>query len=391
MSSFCFVRRAVLAASAAFVAAAHLCAVELAPPALGKFAIGSTNLEVTAMPAERMFDYLNGRTNSKETLYLTDILVHPADVPMLEIDIPADAKLFGRQAGTRIRAVLVIFYPTTGENSRPDYAFPYQNTGDRVFPHMQRSGEKPLLADPKAKYPLIVVSGGLNTHPLWHLDHLKALASHGYIVADICHGDGRNVTFDGNMALRVMEVKAAIDFLLQRSAFAAAIDPARIGAAGQSAGGHTVLAAMGGIDPGGRIPAMPDPRIKAGFGLVPFMGGSMGFWPLTLDAWYFGRDHAGLRAVHAPFLAVYGARDRNVPPDGVEAGVRVLSGPAMAIMLDGETHSLSDAARAEAHAWELLFFDAWLRDDADARRQLATGTSIRGGVADHKTIQHAAR
>lgn len=384
-------RVAALAALAGLTGAACLVGGELTPSGPGALAVGSTNLEVAPPTAGRMFAYLNGKTTATEGLYLTSILAHREAVPTVEIKVPSDPNLFGRLAGTQLPVVLVIFYPTTGENARPDYNFPYQDTGDRVFPHMQRPGEKPELADPSAKYPLIIFSGGYNTHPLWHLDQLKLLASHGYIVADLCYGDGRVAAFAGNLSLRLMAVTPAIDFLLERSDFAGAIDRARIGMVGQSAGGHTVLAAMGGTDPAGRIPSRPEPRIKAGFGLVPFMGGSIGFWPFSTDAWYFGPEHAGLRAVHAPFLAVYGQKDANVPPDGVEDGVRMLSGPATAVMLDGETHSLSDACRSDICTWELLFFDAWLRDDAGARRQLESGDSVRGGVIDHRTIQHGAR
>jgi dienelactone hydrolase len=382
--------RLLAAALPVLVAAAPLAAVELDPIGPGPYAVASTNLEVTPRAGVPMFDFLNGKATARGTEYLTDILAHPAAVPTLTITVPDDPARFGAQAGVRLPVVLCLFYPTSRDNPRPDYAFPYRDTGDRVFPHMQRPGEKPIFADPAARYPLIVVSGGYNTHALWHLEHLKMLASHGYIVADPQHGDGRGATFQGNLALRPIELRATIDYLLHDPDFGPAIDAARIGAAGQSAGGHTVLAALGGTDPDGRIPDAADPRIKAGFGLVPFMGGSIGVWPFKFDAWYFGRDYAGLRRVRVPFFAVYGQKDRNVPPAGVEAGVRALAGPAAAVMLDGETHRLSPAAPSDGYTWEILFFDTWLRGDAGARRKLYSGTSVRGGVNDHKTIQHGA-
>jgi predicted dienelactone hydrolase len=324
-------------------------------------------------------------------VYLTDILAHPAAVPTLTIAVPDNRKLFGPLAGRSIPVVLLVMYPTSPDNSRPEYVFPYKETGDRRLPHMQRPGEKPVFAAAPGKFPLVVLSGGYNTHALWHLPLMKTLAAHGYVVIDVQHGDGRGPSFEANLALRVLELRAAIDFALQSPDFAGAIDAARIGVIGQSAGGHTILAAMGGTDPSGRIPTVPDPRIKAGFGLVPFMGGSMGLWPLNLDAWYFGEDHAGLRSVRTPFLAVYGEKDKNVPPEGVEAGVRAMSGPAMAVMFDGQTHKLYDVSQSDADTWEITFFDAWLKDDATAHRKLELGTSVRGGVSDHKTISHGPR
>lgn len=369
----------------------QLMSAELEPVRPGPFAVACTNLEVTPQDSGPMFDFLNGKTSPSGTVYLTDILVHPEAVPTLYVDVPSDGKLFGQQAGTRIPLVLLIVYPTTRENPRPDYKYPYKETGDALFTHMQQPGEKPILADPAAKYPLVVYSGGYNTHGLWHLWHMKELAAHGYIVVDMFHGDGRGASFAGNLALRSIELRATLDYVLQHSDFASTIDAERIGANGESAGGYTVAAAMGGIDPSGRIPeGAADPRIKAGVGLVPFLGGSMGLWPFKMDLWYFGEDHAGLRRVRRPFLALYAEKDGNVPPEGVMAGVRAMAGPTTAVMLEGETHMVSTAASSDIRTWEVLFFDAWLREDATARQKLKSGTSVRGGVNDHKTFEHEA-
>jgi len=65
-----------------------------------------------------------------------------------------------------------------------------------------------------------------------------------------------------------------------------------------------------------------------------------------------------------------------------------MSGPTTAVMLDGEQHLVSNATSSDIRTWELLFFDAWLRDDATARQKLKSSTSVRGGVNDHKTFQH---
>lgn len=354
----------------------------------GSFAVACTNLEVTPHERGAMFDFLNGKISSSGTAYVTDILVHPEAVPTLQVEVPGDVKLFGKQAGTRIPLVLLIVYPTTRENARPDYKFPYKETGDALFTHMQQPGEAPILADPAAKYPLIIHSGGYNTHGLWHLWRMKEIAAHGYIVVDMFHGDGRGTGFASNLALRSIELRATLDYLLRRSEFASAIDADRIGACGDSAGGHTIAAALGGIDPDGRIPEGADPRIKAGVGLVPFLGGSAGVWPFKMDMWYFGEDHAGLRRVKRPFLAIYGEKDTNVPPEGVVAAVREMAGPTIAVRLDGESHLVSEPANRDIRTWEILFFDAWLRDDATARQKLKAGTSVRGGINDHKTSQH---
>ncbi len=366
----------------------RLLAVEIAPIGPGPFAIGSTHLEVTPQPGRTISNFIKGEVTAKGVEYLTDILVHPADVPMVTIEVPHDPALYGSQSGTRIPVVLLVLYPTSTDNPRPRYTFPYPVTGGWTLPHMQRAGDRPIFASTTGKYPLIVHSSGYNTRGLWHLDHLKTLAAHGYIVVDIFHGDGRGASITGNTALRPLELRATIDYLLAHPDFGPAIDAEQIGVSGQSAGGHTVLATMGGIDPSGRIPSTIDPRIKAGVGLIPFMGGTIGAWPLKTDLWFFGSDFAGLRGITKPFLAIYGEKDSNVSRVNVEAGIRQVSGPATAVMLHGETHDVSDAANTDIYTWEILFFDTWLRHDPRARTLLESATNVRGGVIDLKTFEH---
>lgn len=363
-------------------------AAELPPFEAGPFPVATTNLEVRPQAdAKAMFDYMNGAKSSGGAKYLTDILVHPAAVPTVQLAVPDDAQHFGELAGKRLPLVLLVVYPTTRDNPRPDYVFPYTETGDRTFSHMQRPGEAPLLADPTVKYPLVVLSGGYNTHGLWRLFHLRQLAAHGYIAVDIFQADGRNGSFATNLALRTLGVRAAIDFVLRDPGFGPAVDATRIGVVGDSAGAHTVLSLLGGTDPSGRVPAAPDPRVKVAVGVVPFMGGEFGFWPFKVDAWHFGSDHAGLRGVQRPFLALYGGKDSNVLPGGVESGVRALGGPVLAVRLDDEAHLLSDTAHRDVRTWELLFLDAWLRDDAEARRKLAECDSVAGGTRDRVTYR----
>ena len=88
-----------------FLACPLLPGTELEPVGPGPFAVGSTNLEVTPRSGMPMFDFLNGKATTKETVYLTDILTHPEAVPTLSIDVPGGAKLFGAQAGSRIPPV----------------------------------------------------------------------------------------------------------------------------------------------------------------------------------------------------------------------------------------------------------------------------------------------
>ena len=107
------------------------------------------------------------------------------------------------------------------------------------------------LAHDPAAFPLILLSHGTGGTAL-QLGWLASfLAAQGYVLAGVNH--------HGNTALepytvqgfvrgweRAMDLTAVLDQLLQDPFFASRIDPQRIGAAGFSLGGYTVLALAGG-------------------------------------------------------------------------------------------------------------------------------------------------
>ena len=59
--------------------------------------------------------------------------------------------------------------------------------------------------------------------------------------------------------------------------------------------------------------------------------------------------------------------------------------------LAGEEHILSAAAEREAYAWELTFFDAFLRGSAEARAKLAATTRVSGGGKGTMTYTSAGK
>ncbi len=383
MSSLPLLRRlGLLLAALCLNLMPSLLALEIDSVGTGPLEVACTNMEVTIKESDGISDFLQGSNGwfSSEK-YLATVMRYPAAARIVEVAVPADKKQYGSHAGTRIPVVTYVTYPTRKDNPRPSYTFPYTNTGDNVFPRMQAPGEKPIFSEAGARYPLIVYSHGYNAHGLWELDRFKRLASHGYIVVSIFHGDGR---FSGpdNVLLRPLAFRQVIDQLLADPDFGPAIDPTRIGASGSSFGGMTILSCMSG-GRAGESGNGPDTRIKAGFGLVPFTGA---FWARP-----FGKDWATLQGVRVPYLAVYAEADSNVPPDTVLGSIAQCSGDSTAVVLPGEKHILSQEAWTDVKTWELLFFDAWLKGDAKAQAALREDTRVRGGVADHKTYHHEAR
>jgi predicted dienelactone hydrolase len=110
--------------------------------------------------------------------------------------------------------------------------------------------EAPFAAQPE-RLPLVLLSHGTGGSPsslLWLAEHL---AAHGYLVAAVEHFGNTygNDTKEGAMAQwrRPVDLSRTLDALLADSRFASRIDVSRVGAAGISSGGYTVIALAGGI------------------------------------------------------------------------------------------------------------------------------------------------
>jgi predicted dienelactone hydrolase len=107
--------------------------------------------------------------------------------------------------------------------------------------------------------PLVVISHGNGGGPASHADLALALANAGYVVAAPMHtgdnyADQSAVGSVSWLSGRTREFHATIDYMLQNWQGHDSINPERVGAFGFSAGGFTVLTAVG---------AQPDLRIVA--------------------------------------------------------------------------------------------------------------------------------
>jgi predicted dienelactone hydrolase len=109
--------------------------------------------------------------------------------------------------------------------------------------------EAPMAARPE-RLPLVLLShgtGGSTSSLLWIAERL---AAHGYLVAAVEHFGNAygNDTPDGAIAQwrRPLDLSGTLDALLADARFASRIDAGRVGAAGMSSGGYTVIAVAGG-------------------------------------------------------------------------------------------------------------------------------------------------
>jgi predicted dienelactone hydrolase len=228
-----------------------------------------------------------------------------------------------------------IWYPTTG-SPRPTTLI-----GMRL---MDVAPNGPVNG---SRLPLILISHGNGGGPGSHADLAMALAATGYVVAAPMHAgdnymDGSGLATPNWLASRGRDLRLTTDYLLGAWSGHDRIDASRIGAFGFSAGGYTVLAAIGAqpdlrlipehcakqpefvcamlrqakspllsplLQASAAIPAsQPDPRIKAAVVAAPGLG--------------FTMAGSALAGVKAPVQLWSAADDTTVPYDSNARVVR---------------------------------------------------------------------
>ena len=346
-------------------------------------------------PGEDVQNYWEGVPRSDgSSRYITDLLSDAGNTLAVTVNAPDDGNVFGSFAGQSIPFVVVVCYPTAAGNPRPDYPLPNGN----AVPHMQRGAEAPLLADPAARFPLLVFSHGLLGSPLSN-DYLLAMsvfASNGYVVAAPFHGDARFSLlqpeslsdfayllthlrdFNAMQALRPLTLSATLDLLLAHPQWRDHLDAARIGGFGASLGGESLLLMAGaGLTTSVGMSwsnISNDTRLKAAVGYVPYFG--QVFFPA------FGRGQHGLDNVTMPFLAISGTADTTAPLAATAQGIDQLAGPRELVALTGVTHGFDVASTNDIFTWALTFLDANVRGESAVSSRLAQMGSVAGGGDD---------
>jgi len=161
-----------------------------------------------------------------------------------QLTVPGNTEMRGTASG---RLNVVVWYPApAGTVVEPIEVGP---PGQSYFTEGAAAPGAPLASTP-AKLPFVVVSHGTGGTKM-DLSWLCAeLAAHGYIVASVDH-PGNNALEAPTVAgqtlwwQRADDLSRVIDGVLATATFGPRIDPARIGAAGFSLGGYTVLAIAG--------------------------------------------------------------------------------------------------------------------------------------------------
>jgi predicted dienelactone hydrolase len=172
------------------------------------------------------------------------VAISPVGMTRREFVDPARQRWDGK--GPRPVTTL-IWYPST-----PDAAPEPIDIGPPDAP-LFRAGKAARGAPPApGRYPLVVLSHGTGGAALQLMWLGQALAAHGYVVAAVNHhgntGAEPPLTPQGMMLIweRARDISVALDQVLADETIGPHIDPAKIGAAGFSLGGYTVVAVAGG-------------------------------------------------------------------------------------------------------------------------------------------------
>lgn len=354
----------------------------------GPYAVGSTNFSVSAskiigLSAEGLDDgkVMGGVVHNGSTRYVGELLTNPSAAFSFDLDVPNDTQRYDASAGSKLPFYGIVLYPTTADNARADYQF----FAGSVLPHMQTGSDAPLFADEAERYPLLVYSHGVGGFPQkTDLEYLKVLASHGYVVVGLFHGDNRfGTTEPRQFSLRSLAVKVALDTLLADAAFVGHIDSNRIGGLGRSFGGATMLSLLGAkrVNPdaisvftNSLLETTVDPRIVAAATIVPYAGKDL----YSL----FGSGGGGAASVDRPFMINIGNADEATDYSKVQAVAEQIPGTKYLVQYEGEKHEMSTEATNDAFAWMKVFLDANVKKDVAAVDLLSRVGSASGAGSD---------
>jgi hypothetical protein len=90
----------------------------------GPYAVACSNVaqDLTKLGVgEEVTDYWEGLPDGERTRYATDLLADPDNTLIANVTAPQDSTLFGSFAGQSLPFVVIVCYPTTQDNTRPDY------------------------------------------------------------------------------------------------------------------------------------------------------------------------------------------------------------------------------------------------------------------------------
>ena len=338
--------------------------------ARGPFDVGTTCFALKKGSVEltnRCLAGFRARDREAKEVWTLEQMLEDADL-VRSVSVPLRAP--EPALGDAVRVFYVLLYPTA-ENQRAD-----GKVLEFTLPRLQKKGD-PLLLAKGAAIPLIVYSHAYEAHPFLDVGRMTTLASHGYIVALVFHGDGRftrEYPWPWLYDERAESVRRIIAQLRTDKDFSPAIDFDRVGTFGVTIGAAAGLTLAGGTTRDGKV-VVKERLVHAVFAETP-----------SLDS-FLPEKGGTVDKVAAPVFAVLGGNDaRSFDAKNAVGGV---PGERVIVELPSEGRALDDdAKRIVATTWAVHFFNAYLKGDAASRAVLQRGEKVEGAV-ENKVVLRA--
>ena len=129
--------------------------------------------------------------------------------------------------------------------------------------------------------------------------------------------------------------------------------------------------------------SVTDDRITAGVLAAPWVGHAHVDEGIEYEeVMAFGPENVELNRVTAPMLCLFGTVDVDTPASFILPAMKQLSGPTYVVELVDQPHVFEGGSWEDRDNWELLFFNAYLKNDGASLELLKTGRSMKGGNVD---------
>ncbi len=353
----------------------------------GPYKVASSTLGLTpemdyADPVRRT-DILTG-----ESGYISEYLQSPSDSFHFSVKVPSMPLHFPVTAAQSLDYCGVVYFPTNNAQNKADYLFHPQGF---KLPLMLSPGDRPAVLE--GRHPLILFSHGYQSEFMVHTTLIRILASHGFIVAAVFHGDRRVGEDDiagrdeaspvrlERLLLRGLSLKAALD-TLETGPFGDAIDWGRVGGLGISFGGASLMLLNGAplnvTDYDHSL--FKEDRLRCSAAQVPYMGSErFKLWDAHSPAW---------AQVNTPWLAVSGTRDSLAPIAQARQSLEHIPQDSWLATLEGEEHFMSARALRAADSWILEFFKRQLLSGSEGPTGFQNGERVDSEIDNHLEIIH---
>ena len=89
-----------------------------------------------------------------------------------------------------------------------------------------------------------------------------------------------------------------------------------------------------------------------------------------------------------PIIAFFGTKDEVTTADFILPAMKRLSGPTYVVELVDQPHVFEGGSWWDRNQWELLFFSAFLKQDAESLALLESSRSMEGGNVDVQLFEY---